>query len=101
MRPSFAQSLAFLPAEDQAGVKRMFWTHLGLGVGIPIAAFVWGLSRHGLLTTIDLFLHPATLFAGAAFYTIGWMVFGLVFSGATAVDHWWRTREGEADTDVH
>ena len=101
MRPSFAQSLAFLPAEDQAGVKRMFWTHLGLGVGIPIAAFVWGLSRHGLLTTIDLFLHPATLFAGGAFYMLVPMVFGLMFSGATAVDYWRRRAEGEADTDGH
>ena len=66
-----------------------------------LAAFVWGLSRHGLLTTADLFLHPATLFAGGAFYILVPMVFGLMFSGATAVDYWRRRAEGEADTDGH
>ncbi len=101
MRPFFEQFGVSLPDEDQVEIRRLVWTYRGLGLGIPLAAFVWGLSRHGLLTTIDLFLHPATLFAGGAFYMLVPMVFGLMFSGATAVDYWRRRAEGEADTDGH
>ncbi len=101
MRPSFEPFGASLPDEDQVEIRRTVWTYRGLGLGIPLAAFVWGFSRHGLLATVDLFLHPATLFAAGAFYMLVPMVFGLMFSGATAVDYWRRRAEGEADTDGH
>ncbi len=101
MRPFFEQFGVSLPAEDQAEIRRTIWKYRGLALGIPLAAFVWGLSRHGLLATVDLFLHPATLFAAGAFYMLVPMVFGLMFSGATAVDYWRRRAEGEADTDGH
>ena len=101
MHQSFAQIRASLPYEDQVEINRIIWMYRGLGLGLPLAAFVWSLSRHGLLTAIDLLLHPATLFAGAAFYLLVPMVFGLMLTGTQAVAYWnARRADGVADTDV-
>lgn len=98
MRQSFVQMMGSLPDEEQVDIRRTILLYRTLGLGLPLAAFAWALVRHGLLATIDLLLHPATLFAGAAFYVLVPRVFGLMLTAAQAV-HYWNTSRGLSGSD--
>ena len=77
-----------LPIEDLRGLFFIQVKYWGLGIGLPAIALGWASWRHGLTAAVDLFLHPATLLAGATFYVLVPMVLGLMVHGATAAQVW-------------